>query len=111
MSESIGPLNFGDNERQPFLGYSLSQGRSYSEATAGRIDAEVRHIVDAAYAHTVELVRNNKDKLDALAKELLENEIVEGKRVYELVGREPAPEVEDPTVAPKPQEGLITGSA
>ena len=96
MSENIGPLNFGDNERQPFLGDSLSQGRSYSEATAGRIDAEVRHIVDAAYAHTLELIRNNRDKLDILAKELLENEIVEGKRVYEIVGVPPANEVEEP---------------
>jgi len=111
MSESIGPLNFGDNERQPFLGYSLSQGRNYSEATAGRIDAEVRHIVDAAYAHTLELVRNNKDKVDALAKELLENEIVEGKRVYEIAGKAPAPEVIDPTLPPLPQDGVITGPA
>jgi cell division protease FtsH len=111
MSENIGPLNFGDNERQPFLGYSLSQGRNYSEATAARIDAEVRHIVDAAYAHTLELIRNNKDKLDRLAKELLENEIVEGKRVYEIAGTQPAPEVEDPTLPPTPQEGIIAGPA
>ncbi len=111
MSDSIGPLNFGDNERQPFLGYSLSQGRNYSESTSARIDAEVRHIVDAAYAHTLELIRNNKDKLDILAKELLENEIVEGKRVYEIAGTSPSPELEEPTAAPNPQQGIIAGPA
>jgi cell division protease FtsH len=86
MSDSIGPLNFGDHERQPFLGYSLSQGRSYSEETAARIDAEVRRIVDSAYEETLSLLRANRDKLDRLAKELLENEIVDGKRVYEIAG-------------------------
>ena len=47
----------------------------------------------------------------ALAKELLENEIVEGRRVYELVGRPPAEELIDPVVVPNPQEGVITGPA
>jgi cell division protease FtsH len=84
MSESIGPLNFGENERQPFLGYSLSQGRTYSEETAARIDAEVRRIVDDAYARTLDLVRRNQDKLDMLAQELLTNEVVEGSRVHAI---------------------------
>jgi cell division protease FtsH len=86
MSETIGPLNFGEDERQPFLGYSLSQGRSYSEATAARIDAEVRHIVDRAYEYTRKLVADNRDKLDQLANELLTNEVVEGDRVLQIVG-------------------------
>lgn len=86
MSEAIGPLNFGEDERQPFLGYSLSQGRTYSEATAGRIDAEVRHIIDKAYEFTVNLVKANRDKLEALTEELLNNEVVEGDRVAQIVG-------------------------
>lgn len=84
MSESIGPLNFGEHERQPFLGYSLSQGRTYSEETAARIDAEVRRIVDEAYSRTLDLVRRNKDKLDMLAQELLTNEVVDGSRVHAI---------------------------
>ncbi len=88
MSEHIGPLNFGDNERQPFLGYSLSQGRSYSESTAARIDTEVRRIVEEAHAKTVELLKNNHAKLDQLAQDLLEHEVVDGSRVYEIAGVE-----------------------
>jgi cell division protease FtsH len=86
MSEAIGPLNFGEDERQPFLGYSISQGRTYSEATAARIDAEVRHIVEDAFERTRELVRANRDKLDVLANELLTNEVVDGVRVAEIAG-------------------------
>jgi cell division protease FtsH len=86
MSESIGPLNFGDNERQPFLGYSLSQGRNYSEETAARIDEEVRRIVDDTYKKTVQLLRDNREKLDRLAQELLTNEVVDGQRVMEIAG-------------------------
>ncbi len=88
MSEAIGPLNFGDNERQPFLGYSLSQGRNYSEETAAKIDEEVRKLEEEAHQKTVALLRENRDKLDRLATELLENEIVDGSKVYEIVGRQ-----------------------
>jgi len=96
MSKNIGPLNFGDNERQPFLGYSLAQGRQYSEETAARIDAEVRRIVDEAYQQTLELVRNNQDKLDTLAQELLTNEVVEGARVHEIVGKKSREDMLEP---------------
>jgi cell division protease FtsH len=87
MSRTFGLLNYGDNDHQPFLGYSLSQGRSYSEETAARIDEEVKRLVDEAYAQTLGLLENNRDKLEMLAKDLLENEIVEGARVLEIVGR------------------------
>ncbi len=91
MSEELGPVNFGDDERQPFLGYSLSQGRNYSEATAARIDSEVRRLVDQAYEQALDLLSRNVDKLDALAQELMNNEIVERARVLEIAGAEAAP--------------------
>ncbi|MBZ0297233.1 MAG: ATP-dependent zinc metalloprotease FtsH [Anaerolineae bacterium] len=86
MSEEFGPVNFGDDETQPFLGYSLSQHRTYSEQTAAKIDVEVKRIVEAAHEETVQLVRENQSKLEALAHELLNNEIVERPRVMEIVG-------------------------
>ncbi|MBC6935199.1 MAG: ATP-dependent metallopeptidase FtsH/Yme1/Tma family protein [Chloroflexi bacterium] len=86
MSRTFGLLNYGDNDHQPFLGYSLSQGRSYSEETAARIDEEVKRLVDEAYAQTLGLLENNRDKLETLAKDLLENEVVDGTRVLEIVG-------------------------
>jgi cell division protease FtsH len=86
MSEAIGRINFGEDERQPFLGYSLSQGRTYSEETAAKIDAEVRRLVEDAYARTVTLLKENKGRLDALANELLHSEIVERAKVEEIAG-------------------------
>jgi len=89
MSDTIGPLNFGEDERQPFLGYSLSQGRTYSEETAAQIDLEVRRIVDDLYEKTRALLRRNQDKLEALTQELLNNEIVGRTRVLEIAGISP----------------------
>ena len=86
MSEDIGPLNFGDDDRQPFLGYSLSQGRNYSESTASRIDAEVRRIVEDAYEHTLDLMEKHRDKLDSLANALLDHEVVEQEEMLSLFG-------------------------
>ncbi|MBZ0277805.1 MAG: AAA family ATPase, partial [Anaerolineae bacterium] len=86
MSDTIGPLNFGDHDRQPFLGYSLAQGRHYSEETAARIDAEVRRIIDEAYAHVVGLLRDHRDQLERLAKELLAKEVLDRKDVLAVVG-------------------------
>jgi hypothetical protein len=86
MSEAIGQLNFGDDDRQPFLGYSLSQGRNYSEETAAKIDAEVRDIVDSAYEQTLAIIEENRDKLEALAQALLENEIIDQDEILEILG-------------------------
>jgi cell division protease FtsH len=89
MSETIGPLNFGEDERQPFLGYSLSQGRSYSETTAAEIDAEVRRLVDEMYHRTKSLLHAHRDSLEALTEELLTNEVVNRRRVLEIAGVTP----------------------
>jgi cell division protease FtsH len=92
MSEAIGPLNYGEDESQPFLGYSMSHSRSYSEETAAKIDVEVRRLVEEAYEDTLKLLRDNRDKLEALAQELLTNEIVERKRLEAIVGKKIEPE-------------------
>ncbi len=86
MSENVGLLNYGDDERQPFLGYSLSQARPYGEETASRIDAEVKRIVDEAYAQAREMLAKHRAELDLLANELLAEEIVDGDRVLEIAG-------------------------
>ncbi len=86
MSETVGPLNFGDNDQQPFLGYSISQGRNYSEETAAKIDAEVRRMVEEVYEKTIKLLEYNQDKLDTLAEALLEQEIIEQDDMMRIVG-------------------------
>ncbi len=106
MSSSFGLLNFGDEEHQPFLGYSLSQGRTYSEETLSQIDAEVRRLVEEAHQKVLELLKNNRDKLEMLAQELLTNETVERVRVLEIAGV-PGKEIPDDTLIQQtePQQG------
>lgn len=89
MSDTVGPLNFGDDDRQPFLGYSLSQGRNYSEKTASDIDDEVRRLVKEAHDAARHLLETNRDKLDMLANELLNSEIVEHEQVMRIAGQLP----------------------
>lgn len=91
MSEIIGPLNFGELDQQPFLGYAISQGRTYSEETAAKIDAEVRRIVDDAYAQTRRLLSENRDKLELVAEELLQHEIIERARLLEILNLDDKP--------------------
>jgi len=100
MSDAIGPINYGDDESQPFLGYSMSQPRNYSEETASKIDAEVRRIIETAHQETVTLLRNNRDKLELLAQELLTTEVVDRRRLEELVGRR---------IDPQPEENTLIG--
>ena len=97
MSEAIGPLNFGETETQPFLGYTIGQGRNYSESTAARIDAEVRKIVETAYQRTRTLLTQNRHKLDLIANELLATEVVERDRLLELVGMDADKPIDVPT--------------
>jgi cell division protease FtsH len=85
MNEELGPLNFGDNDRQPFLGYSMAMPRQYSDDTAALIDKETKRLVENAHQHARQLLRENRDKLDRLAEELLKNEIVDQAQVMEIV--------------------------
>ena len=89
MSERIGQLNFGDNESQPFLGYSLAQNRHYSEETAAKIDEEVHRMISEAYDRTYALLKENEDKLTALAEALLETEIIEQSEMFKIIGMTP----------------------
>lgn len=61
----------------------------YSQATAEKIDKEVQRILDESYTRTVDLLRTNRDKLDSLAKALLEKETLQSSEVYELLGITP----------------------
>lgn len=93
---SLGMVDYSNGGNQPFLGYSLGQGRTYSEETASKIDAEVRDIIDTAYADTFKLLSENKDKLEAIAEGLLEHEILERLEILDIVGMNPEKPVDAP---------------
>jgi cell division protease FtsH len=85
MSENLGPLSFGKTEEQIFLGREIAQHRDYSEATAQKIDEEVRNIVNAAYEKASQLIRDNIDTLHNLAQALLERETLDGEEIDKIM--------------------------
>ena len=74
MSESLGPMVYGKNEELIFLGREISSQRDYSDSIAEKIDAEVRILVDEAFAKAKKLLKKYRKQLDAVAKKLLEVE-------------------------------------
>ncbi len=85
MSDELGPLSFGPKEEQIFLGREIAQHRDYSEQTAILIDKEVRRIVDEASKRAEQLIRDNMDKLEALANALLEREILDKQQIEKIL--------------------------
>ncbi|MGE5740389.1 MAG: ATP-dependent zinc metalloprotease FtsH, partial [Candidatus Aminicenantes bacterium RBG_16_66_30] len=71
MSEELGPLTYGKKEEMVFLGKEISSHKDYSEATAVMIDKEIRNLVEGANVRAKQILTDNRDKLDALAKSLL----------------------------------------
>ena len=85
MSEKLGPLTFGKNENQVFLGRDFYKDRDYSEEIASQIDKEVRLLVDECYNRSKHILSENRDILDALANALLEKEVLSSDAVKEIV--------------------------
>ncbi len=86
MSESIGSVSFEGGHDEVFIGRTMSQGRSYSEAVAAQIDEEVRRVVDGAYRRCEDILTEKRDILDAVAAYLLENETMEREAFLEVYG-------------------------
>ncbi|HEY4729608.1 MAG TPA: ATP-dependent zinc metalloprotease FtsH, partial [Myxococcales bacterium] len=104
MSDKLGPLAFGEEENEVFLGREFAQrSRNFSEATAIEIDAEVRKIVTEQYSRAKQLLIENKPALDRIAAALLEWETLDGDEVDVLL-RGHALIKSKPLPAPKPVE-------
>ncbi|MBL27082.1 MAG: cell division protein FtsH [Rhodospirillaceae bacterium] len=85
MSEKLGPLAYGENEQEVFLGHSVTQTKHVSETTAQIIDAEIRGIVDAGYNRAKTILTEHIDDLHTLAKALLEYETLSGDEIIKLL--------------------------
>jgi cell division protease FtsH len=82
----IGLAAFRADESQPFLGYELTQGRDYSEATAARVDAAIQHLLDNAHEQARMRLAAAKPQLEALAEALLREETLELAKLVEILG-------------------------
>jgi cell division protease FtsH len=89
MSEKLGLIAYGDNSQEVFLGHSVTQSKNVSEATAREIEAEVKRIIDNAYAQARHILTENIDELHALARGLLEYETLSGEEIRTVLRGEP----------------------
>lgn len=88
MSDILGPIQFGDDNDEVFIGRDLAHARNYGENVATTIDAEIRRIVDTAYEEALRLIRENMEVLHATAKLLVEKEKLTGEEFRELFDKE-----------------------
>ena len=106
MSE-LGPLAFGKNQQEIFLGRDLATTRDFSEDTAIKIDREVKRFVSAGYDKAKEILTHNREALTRIAEALLVREVLDASEVKLLIDGKPLPERVRPQ-APKPPETETT---
>lgn len=97
MSAKLGPRVFGQREELIFLGREISEQRDYGESVAQTIDEEVHQIVTEQYQLAMQVLRENRAKLDAIASRLLEVETIGQEEFLDLVGERPKAETIVPT--------------
>ncbi|HWU78214.1 MAG TPA: ATP-dependent zinc metalloprotease FtsH [Rhodanobacter sp.] len=92
LSDELGPITYGEDEDEVFLGRSVTQHKSISNETASKIDEVVRGILDRAYARSTQLLTDNIGKLHTMAELLLQYETIDAHQIDDIMhGREPGP--------------------
>lgn len=97
FSEKLGPIVYGHDNSEVFLGRDYSQDRNYSENVAAEIDGEIRELIDTSYENAKQILLNHRDQLDKVAHYLMEHEKIDGEDFYKLMNGE---SLDDNTAAP-----------
>ena len=103
MSDELGPIAYAENQEEVFLGHSVSRQQNISEATAQRIDSEIRRIIDDCYKKAYQILSERMTDLNNLAHGLLEYETLSGDEIVALL--KGIPPVRTPYEEPEPQRG------
>ena len=104
MSDVMGTMVYADNEGEVFLGRSITKTTNMSEATMQKVDSEIRRIIDEQYSLARRLLEENRDKVEVMAKTLLEWETIDADQIDDIMaGRPPRPP--KPTGSTTPQPG------
>jgi cell division protease FtsH len=106
MSDILGPMVYGENEGEIFLGRSITTHKNVSETTMQKVDAEIRRIIDEQYGLARRMLEENRDKVEAMAKALLEFETIDADQINDIMAglppRPPKPSPSAPQQPPKP---------
>jgi len=92
----LGPMTFGKKEEQIFLGREIAQHRDYSEDTAIKIDQEVRKLVNKGYTQAKQILSENRDVLERIARALIEREVLDANEIKMLVENQELPPIQPP---------------
>jgi cell division protease FtsH len=113
MSDHLGPMVYGENEGEVFLGRSITTHKNVSEATMQQVDAEIRRIIDGQYTLARKLIEDNSEKVEAMAKALMEWETIDADQVNDIMeGRPPRPPKPPANPqTPPPSQGSATAPA
>jgi cell division protease FtsH len=104
MSDLLGPMVYGEEEGEIFLGRSVTTHKNMSEASLQTVDAEIRRIIDEQYALARRLLEENRDKVEAMTAALLEWETIDADQINDIMdGKQPRP--------PKPSSAPPKSSA
>ncbi len=104
---SLGMILFSEENNFSFMGREMSNKHNHSESTAQQIDSEVKRLIDEAYAHATQRLEEKRDKVELIAKALLEFETLEGSQVTDLIElgymkNPPVLEQKPPPIPPTP---------
>jgi len=117
MSDKLGPLHYGADQEEVFLGHSVTQSKNVSDETASVVDSEIRRIVEDGYATAHKILTDHIDELHTLAKALLEYETLSGDEIKALLRGEaiirdepPAPDENAKPKASVPTGGHVGGN-
>ena len=87
LSKELGPVSYGENEEEVFLGRSVARTQNMSEETARKVDSEIRKIVDKGYERARKVLTEKIDDLHKLAKALLTYETLSGEEIENLINK------------------------
>jgi len=101
MSDQLGPRVYGENESEVFLGRDVTTRRNLSNATAEQVDAEITRIIDEQYGRARQIIDENRDKVEIMAKALLDWETLESDQITQIMeGQAPRPPAPSDDTAP-----------
>jgi cell division protease FtsH len=103
MSQELGPITYGRDESEPFLGRDMGHIRDYSEATSSAIDREIKRMITEAYQRAETILRDHMDQLHRVAKELFEKEKISGEEFERIMQESSEPKKESGNMEPLPQ--------
>ncbi|SFD85716.1 membrane protease FtsH catalytic subunit [Thiohalospira halophila DSM 15071] len=89
LSERLGPLSYGEEEGEVFMGQPMSQSKGFSDDTAQAIDEEVRRIVEENYERATQILRDNEDKLHTMADALMKYETIDSGQIDDIMNGNP----------------------